>query len=693
MIHRCLVALGLLLACDVGVWAADGRPLLDFTKKLADDAVATSDARFTQRDGALLISTGRKGAWPGVTLKAPGGRWDLAAFAAVAVDLKNTGPEPIRVMCRVDNPGADGQKNCVTGNVEIKPGETRTLSVPLAGAMPAELRPKLFGMRGYPNGWSEGKGIDPAAVNQVLLFVTRPKAELTFEARNLRASGARSTPADPRRLFPMIDQFGQYMHREWPGKIRSAEDFARRKQDEAADLAAHPGPDGWNQYGGWAAGPRQKATGFFRVEQIGGRWWLVDPEGRLFWSHGADCVRDSTAYTPISDREFWFAGLPPREPPLGAFYGKGSHAAHGYYQDKRFDTFNFTGANLLRKYGPEWKRQFGELAHRRLRSWGMNTVANWSAEEIYLLRKTPYTATVGARGRTRAIEGSTGYWGKFSDVFDPAFERGLRDAMAREKGKSAGDPWCLGYFVDNELSWGEELSLALAALASPADQPAKLAFMADLRQKYGQVERLNAAWGTQHASWDALLAATAPPDKQKARDDLAAFATRLAERYFEVCRDAVKSAAPQQLYLGCRFAWANDRAVRAACKFCDVVSFNRYNRSVADLRLPEGCDKPVVIGEFHFGALDRGMLHTGLVPTASQDERAAAYAAYVRSALDNRLIVGTHWFQFGDQATTGRPDGENYQIGLLDVCDTPYAETIRAVREVGGEMYRRRAGK
>ena len=53
-------------------------------------------------------------------------------------------------------------------------------------------------------------------------------------------------------------------------------------------------------------------------------------------------------------------------------------------------------------------------------------------------------------------------------------------------------------------------------------------------------------------------------------------------------------------------------------------------------------------------------------------------------------IVGTHWFQFGDEAVTGRGDGENYQIGFVDVCDTPYAETIAASREIGAELYQAR---
>ena len=74
----------------------------------------------------------------------------------------------------------------------------------------------------------------------------------------------------------------------------------------------------------------------------------------------------------------------------------------------------------------------------------------------------------------------------------------------------------------------------------------------------------------------------------KAAADLGAFYTATAERFFQCCRDAVKEADPEGLYLGCRFAWANDRAIRAAGKYCDVVSFNRYQRSVSDLRLPEG---------------------------------------------------------------------------------------------------------
>jgi hypothetical protein len=259
--------------------------------------------------------------------------------------------------------------------------------------------------------------------------------------------------------------------------------------------------------------------------------------------------------------------------------------------------------------------------------------------------------------------------------------------LVLEKGRAIDDPWCIGYFVHNEIAWGDEVSLAVAALVSPADQPAKKVFIDDLKAKYGAIDKLNDAWGTKHASWRALLQSQEAPDKKKAWTDLTVFYTKTAETYFETIRDELKKVSPNQLYMGCRFAWVNDRAARAAAKFCDIVSYNRYSYSVAEHRLPDNIDMPMIIGEFHFGALDRGMFHTGLRKTTDQQDRADKYKSYVQGALCNPYIVGTHWFQYKDQATTGRGDGENYQIGFIDICDKPYPEIVRACREVGYNLY------
>lgn len=167
----------------------------------------------------------------------------------------------------------------------------------------------------------------------------------------------------------------------------------------------------------------------------------------------------------------------------------------------------------------------------------------------------------------------------------------------------------------------------------------------------------------------------------------------MVAQYFRTIRDAIKAVAPNRLYLGTRIAWGANVIYEESARYCDVVSVNIYSRRpVRDL--PVGAvDKPMINGEFHFGALDRGMFHTGLVGTRDQDERAQCYRDFLNACLDHPRFVGTHWFQWQDQALTGRGDGENYQIGFVTVTDTPYPELVQAARDIGSTMYARRYGK
>ncbi|NQT00723.1 MAG: beta-galactosidase [Planctomycetes bacterium] len=660
--------------------------LFDFNRDFDIGSVITSDAKVTPSENrALRVETGHKNQWPGITLKAPAGKWDMSKYEYVSIDVKNPGTKPVTVSCRVDNPGADGGNNCVTDSLTLNPGAVGKLVVRLFPTPWRLSEPvELIGMRGSPV--HSGK-VDASNIIQLLVFVTKPDIDHVFDIKNIRAGGRIET-LDVKTFFPFIDEFGQYVHKDWPGKTHSLKELIANGKAEIKDIESHPGPADRNKYGGWTAGPRLKATGFFRAEKYKGKWWLVDPQGRLFWSHGIDCVRSANA-TPITDREHYYRNLPETESPFARFYGGGSWAPHGYYKDHSpYKTYDFSRTNFLRKYGPDWENIFAEVTHRRLKSWGINTIANWSDSSIYLMRKTPYVCTISYS--SKRLEGSEGYWGKFYDVFDPSFRQVLRERLALEKSRAIDDPWCIGYFVHNEIAWGDEVSLAVAALVSPADQPAKKVFIDGLKAKYGSIGKLNSAWGTKHTSWQALMQSQEAPDKKKARADLTAFYSKIAETYFETIRDELKKVAPNQLYMGCRFAWVNDRAARAAVKSCDIVSYNRYSYSVAEHRLPDSIDMPMIIGEFHFGALDRGMFHTGLKKTTDQQDRAAKYKSYVQGALRNPYIVGTHWFQYKDQATTGRGDGENYQIGFIDICDKLYPEIVKASREVGYNLYKYR---
>ena len=511
-------------------------------------------------------------------------------------------------------------------------------------------------------------------------------------------------------FLPCIDKYGQFRHRDWPGKTTSDDDLKRDAAAEEKDLAANPGPADWNKYGGWTAGPQLKATGRFRTEKLDGKWWLVDPEGRLYWSFGPVRVTPSSAMTPLNgdpckprrgaplpDRDCLFAELPPapgtpNATPFSKFWTTHDALLWPFYLARgETRVYDFSSANLYRKYGEDYYAKFADKAHRRLRSWGANTIANSSDVDICLMDRTPYAERVECQ--SRPIAGSYGMWWKFRDPWDASFTKGVTEALEAH-GREAHDPWCIGFFVDNEINWGHTpQQLAEWTLQSPADQPAKIAAVAFFREKYGDIAKLNGVWKSSYSDWDDLLHSILLPGPG-AKDDLSAFTRVIADTYFKKTRDAVRAFDPQLLYLGCRFAGsARPWAIAACAANCDVVSYNIYRETIGDWRLPDNLDAPVMIGEFHFGATDRGPFGTGVRQAENQADRAEKLKAYVRSALANPQIVGVHWHQFADQATTGRFDGEYLQVGWTDICDKPYPEAIAAVREVGYALYPTRFGK
>lgn len=639
------------------------------------------------KDGALHVSLEAKVPFPNVAIRR---ELDLGAYQRVEAELTNLGDAGITVAARVDNGGATGQANHSGGSVTLGPGETGVLTVWFNRASPNGFRDTLKGMHAYPDGTKHGATLDPSNVVAIQFFGNRPAEPMRFAVRRITAEGT-FDPTQlevPQPFFPFIDALGQYRHGEWPGKTHGVEDLKAQREKEEADLAAHPGAADRDGTGGWTEGPQLDATGRFRTVKQDGRWWLVTPQGRLFWSLGVCCVRIGGT-TFVEERNTWFEALPAADDPLARFYGM-AKSQRGDYADRELKTFDFGSANAWRKYGDGWEAACRELGHRRLKSWGFNTLGCWSDKKIISLRRTPYVdwifytpPRIRGWGVTRKL---------FPDVFDPRFEAEFRRRAERLCADTKDDPLCIGYFSDNELSWDDETTLARAVLKAPADQVAKLRMLEWLKERYTGVDALNAAWKTDFADWDALLPPQAIYATAGTRKDLEDFGTVIARTYFETCKRVLAEVAPGTLYLGCRFATHNARAVQAAAEFCDVVSFNIYRTSVADWTPPGGIDKPVLIGEFHFGAPDRGVFGRGLVGVANQAERAEAVRRYVEGAARNPALVGAHWFQYTDEPTSGRPlDGENHQVGLVDICNTPHGGTLAAFREVGARLYRLRS--
>jgi hypothetical protein len=276
---------------------------------------------------------------------------------------------------------------------------------------------------------------------------------------------------------------------------------------------------------------------------------------------------------------------------------------------------------------------------------------------------------------------------RLADPYDPAFVQSARQAFAAEKSTTYRDPWCIGYFIGNELEWRGGPDVINEVLTAAANRPGKRAFVQLLQQRHASIADLNAAWHTSYASWDELLSQTNKVDAARAANDFIAFNTELARRYYETVQTELKRATPGKLNLGSRFNTVNPITVRAAAQYCDVVSFNKYETSIRNLSLPDHIDRPIIIGEFHFPAWDRSFAANSGCGPLSETQRADSYWYYVTGALENPQIVGTHWFQYLDQPLTGRGDGENFAIGFVDVADTPYEALTQVTRALGESLY------
>jgi len=617
----------------------------------------------------------------GVRLLPPGGAefWDLSTGKLLAVDVENLSRDrQLRLTMHISSGRKEDKTfSMVNTGIGLNPGEKRTMNL---------LIPHRF-VYGAPESIPGPRIIESDRVNWIELYMQWPfekkaKDLASFRLSNLRLVGQPDAPhtKPDDAYFPFIDKYGQFMHADWPEKIRSDADLRAARSKELAELNASRAPAEWNRYGGWANGPRLKATGHFRTEKHNGKWWLVDPEGRLFFSHGIDVLYTHTDSTRTQDHKHWF------DFPIDSW------------------VVQPTDTNLAVKYGTrDYDDAFYGTLQKRLPHWGMNTIGNWGNHRLILRGGIPYTLQLSDyNAKLPVVPGNL----KFYDVFDPAYieamENLIPNAAQRNPAveKSLTDPYCIGYFIDNELNYGNRGRQIFgdSVMKSPAHQAAKQEFADDMRAKYGSIEKLNASWETNYADWDAFLAADAAPspDAKGYRADSNAFFEKAVDQYFRLCRDAIKTRAPHRLYLGSRFISTDAvRPVlyRASEKYCDVLTLNVYAHSVANLGAgTDFPDMPALIGEFHFGILDRGMFAPGLAPVGyTQAERALAYTRFLQGALVHPNIVGTHWFQFRDQPLTGRWDGEGYQIGFVDVADTPYRELTAAAREVGEHMYGYRA--
>ncbi|MEY9131004.1 hypothetical protein ACVIWV_003004 [Bradyrhizobium diazoefficiens] len=422
-----------------------------------------------------------------------------------------------------------------------------------------------------------------------------------------------------------------------------------------------------------------RGSGFFRVSERNGVFWLIDPDGGRFLSKGVDTVR--------------------------------------FDQDRIGGTERVPYAEACRtKYGSLqiWRTVVSD----RLASWKFNTVGCWSDELVasagsQLLATAP-TAELGASFRLHRREQV------FPDVFDPEFSAHIRASADQRCRHRRNDPGLLGTFIDNELYWSPDWrgadELLTLFLNLPSHRPGRVAAISGLQAHYRDFAQFNAVWRTRARSWEELgrienvvapfvrlrpgilndaletKANLADTAREAFSADCDAFVAVVADRYFEVCVSAIKTADPHHLVIGSRFGWQPPRGVIAAAgRHLDVISFNCYEFDpgpVIDAYAATG--RPCLISEFSFRGDDAGLTNSkGAGPrVATQTERARAFESYVVAALGKPNVVGYHWFEHADQPVQGRFDGEDSNFGTVTVDDRVYDELTKTMTRVNAAAER-----
>ena len=492
---------------------------------------------------------------------------------------------------------------------------------------------------------------------------------------------ARDVPILSKLILPkgkLVDEMGQSRFHDWPGKSKTPEEVTQRIRKQYENASKSRWPKQFSNYGGWTR-QRFEAKGVFYPLKDGKRWWLVDPEGYAFWSAGLDCVRVDTAANirGIHDTLSWMPD------PAGEY--KDMLSGNG-------NRINYLTGNLIRAFGPEkWADQWKVLALSQLKAFGFNTVANWSDWKIAKEAGVPYVRPLSLR-----LRDTPKIYRSFPDVFAASYAREAKE-YAGQLHETKSDPAFIGYFLMNEPNWAFSSEVPAAGMLFNTPQcETRKALAAFLGSCYSSSADLSDAWGIQttlnkieRGRWTTRLT-------EKALSDLADFSEIMVERFFKTLTDACREVDAVHMNLGVRYHKVPPAWALKGMSYFDVFSMNCYRQRIQHDEIKEIeklLNMPVMIGEFHFGALDVGLPATGIGHVPDQEGRGKAYRIYVEDAAADPNCVGTHWFIMYDQSALGRGDGENYNIGFLDVCHRPYEPLVKAARETHEKIYEVAAGK
>lgn len=444
----------------------------------------------------------------------------------------------------------------------------------------------------------------------------------------------------------------------------------------------------FDQYGGYTGLKGSNTSGFFRVEKINGRYWLVTPENNVFWSTGI-CV--------LQYYDTWGGYCP----------------VTGQYPNPYSNKAKYPGGIS------EW----ATVMKSRLDRWGFNTNACWGVANIANHTECIRDLSLNSRAPNYGCRMVTA---DFPDVWDPKWEITCDTVAKNQLSANKNNPWTIGSFPYNEVHWsnpyGGFKTLPDAYIALPPEAYGKRYWVNDfLKGKYATIADLNAAYGTNFASFDDLLSVTSLPDDAAypARlNDKIDFMEAIADKYYSVCTYYMRKWDPNHLVFSTRWAmwWQgygdpytrsfNERIWRAAGRYCDVFANNGYVDFASVeanyqhcSRVFQNSKKPFIVTE-HSALAEDSYFAIGSGWLATQMDRGNWYYDQVKKLLDTgvnddpndpgnpaKICMGIHWFQCYDEPSLGRPDGEKAQFGVFNCQDEAFLPFVEMAATVNSQIY------
>lgn len=330
----------------------------------------------------------------------------------------------------------------------------------------------------------------------------------------------------------------------------------------------------------------------------------------------------------------------------------------------------------------------GDLGHwavatlRRVREAGFKGMGAWCNPAFHQL-DVPITRDLNVSAWIHST----------NHIYSAEWIAGAEAAIKTQVTALRDNPHLVGYYIDNELDWGDSGVgpwIYFNNLA-PTD-PNRVQVRGVIQSVWKDVAGFNADWNCDIKSWSDLDGWKTFPVAPAAYAKLySAWLEHMATDYFKTTTSLIRKYDPNHLILGVRFKGLGPAEVaRASRDFTDAQSLNYYvNDAVADPQLftmlHEESGQPIIISEYAFHALDGRSGNRNTVGFAAQvldqQARADGYRLFTTRLARIPYLIGADWFQWSDEPPSGRnADGEDVNFGIVDIDDRPYPALVESIR-------------